>query len=205
MTTATSTKASRLYDQLNAHQFAPDVVDPAVEFLADLARDGSALELGVGTGRIALPLAARGIPVHGIELSRAMAARLKAKPGADRVSVTIGDYATTRVDGSFRVAYVLVNTIMNLTTQEAQVAAFRNAAAHLEPGGTFVVECWFRSFGSCRPERGTTSSAAMSGTGASTRLTLPPRDSSRTTSSRWAVISSADRSRSATAGRQSST
>ena len=128
------------YDETYAHQFDPKAVDPVVDLLAELAGTGRALELGVGTGRVALPLARRGVPVHGIELSRAMAARLKAKPDADAVAITIGDFSTATVNGTFRVAYVLVNTIMNLTTQEAQVACFRNVAAHLEPGGCFVVE-----------------------------------------------------------------
>jgi SAM-dependent methyltransferase len=105
-----------------------------------LASDGRALELGIGTGRIALPLAARGVPVHGIELSRAMAARLAAKPGGASVEVTIGDFSTTRLDRSFRVTYLVFNTIMNLTSQDAQVACFQNVADHLEPGGCFVIE-----------------------------------------------------------------
>ena len=128
------------YDETYDYQAAPEVVEPVVDLLAELAGDGRALELGVGTGRIALPLAQRGISVHGIELSRAMAARLKAKPGADGVGVTIGDFSSTRVEGSFRLVYVLVNTIMNLTSQEAQVACFRNVAAHLEAGGCFLIE-----------------------------------------------------------------
>jgi SAM-dependent methyltransferase len=128
------------YDESSADMFDPAVVDPAVDFLAELAGSGRALELGIGTGRIALPLAQRGVPVHGIELSRAMAARLRAKPGGDDLDVTIGDFATTRVDGRFSVAYLVFNTIMNLTTQAGQVACFRNVAAHLEPGGCFVVE-----------------------------------------------------------------
>jgi SAM-dependent methyltransferase len=98
------------------------------------------LELGVGTGRIALPLARRGVRVHGIDLSEAMVARLQAKPGAERIGVTIGDFATTTVDGPFSVAYVVANTIMNLTTQDEQVGCFQNVAAHLEPGGCFVIE-----------------------------------------------------------------
>ena len=120
--------------------FEPGAVDPAVDLLAELAGGGRALELGIGTGRIALPLAARGVPVHGIELSRAMVARLRAKPGGEAIGVTIGDFSTTRVDGTFSVAYLVFNTIMNLTTQAAQVACFRNVAAHLEPGGCFVIE-----------------------------------------------------------------
>ena len=128
------------YDESSANMFEPAVVDPVVDLLAGLAGDGRALELGVGTGRIALPLARRGVPVHGIELSRAMAARLQAKPGAEAVGVTIGDFASATVEGTFSVAYLVFNTIMNLTTQDAQVACFRNVAAHLEPGGCFVVE-----------------------------------------------------------------
>jgi SAM-dependent methyltransferase len=120
--------------------FSPEAIDPVVEFLVHLARDGRALELGIGTGRIALPLAERGVPVHGIDLSEAMVARLRAKPGADRIDVTIGDFATTKVDGTFSVAYLVYNTIQNLTSQEAQVACFQNVAAHLEPGGSFVIE-----------------------------------------------------------------
>jgi len=128
------------YDETYDYQFRPEAVEPVVNLLAELAGEGRALELGVGTGRIALPLSRRGVSVQGIELSRAMADRLKAKPEAEAVGVTIGDFSTTRVDGSFRLAYILVNTIMNLTSQEAQVGCFRNVAAHLEADGCFVVE-----------------------------------------------------------------
>ena len=128
------------YDESSSAEFEPAVVDPAVEVLARFAGDGRALELGIGTGRIALPLARRGVAVHGIELSRAMVARLRAKPGGADIGVTIGDFSTTRADGAFSVAYLVFNTIMNLTTQAAQVDCFRNVAAHLEPGGRFVVE-----------------------------------------------------------------
>jgi SAM-dependent methyltransferase len=131
--------ASR-YDESDAGMFDPGVVDPVVDLLVELARGGHALELGIGTGRIAVPLAQRGVPVHGIELSRAMAARLRAKPGGDQIGVTIGDFATTPVDRTFSVAYLVYNTISNLTTQAAQVACFRNVATHLEPGGCFVIE-----------------------------------------------------------------
>ena len=119
---------------------APEDIEPVVDFLAGLAGGGHALELGIGTGRIALPLAERGVPVHGIELSKAMVAKLREKPGAGEIGVTIGDFATTTVDGTFSLAYVVWNTIMNLTTQEAQVSCFRNVAAHLEPDGCFVIE-----------------------------------------------------------------
>jgi len=120
--------------------FSDDVVGPTVDVLAELAGDGSALELGIGTGRIALPLAQRGVPVHGIDLSQAMVARLREKPRSAEIGTTIGDFATTRVDETFRLVYLVFNTIMNLTTQDAQVACFENAARHLEPGGSFVVE-----------------------------------------------------------------
>jgi SAM-dependent methyltransferase len=128
------------YDESAAAMFDAAVTDPAVDALAELAGDGRALELGIGTGRIALPLARRGVPVHGIDLSNAMVARLRAKPGGEDISVTIGDFATTRVEGRFSLVYLVFNTIANLTTQAAQVACFRNAAAHLEPGGHFVIE-----------------------------------------------------------------
>jgi len=115
-------------------------IDPVVDTLARLAGRGRALELAIGTGRIALPLAARDVPVVGIDMSRAMVARLREKPGGSAIPVAIGDLATTTVEGRFSLVYLVYNTIMNLTTQAAQVACFRNAAAHLEPGGTFLVE-----------------------------------------------------------------
>ncbi len=118
----------------------PAVVVPVVDVIAELAGNGRALELGIGTGRIALPLARRGVPVHGIEISKAMIARLRAKPDGADIGVTIGDFATATVDGAFAVAYLIFNTIMNLRTQEAQVACFQNVANHLGPGGTFVIE-----------------------------------------------------------------
>ena len=128
------------YDDSDAEMFSPSVVEPVVDFLEELAGSGRALELGIGTGRIALPLAQRGVPVHGIELSKAMVARMRKKPGGEDIGVTIGDFASTTLDGVFSVAYLVYNTIMNLTTQAAQVACFRNVAAHLEPGGLFVIE-----------------------------------------------------------------
>ena len=133
-------RVAERYDESSDEMFAPAVVDPAVDFLADLAGGGRALELGIGTGRIALPLARRGVAVHGIDLSRAMVARLRDKPGGAEIPVTIGDFSTARVEGTFALAYLVFNTIMNLTTQQAQVACFRNVAAHLEPGGLFVIE-----------------------------------------------------------------
>jgi SAM-dependent methyltransferase len=115
--------------------------DPAmIDVLAELAGDGAALELAIGTGRVALPLTARGVPVHGIELSKAMVAQLRYKPGGEDLPVAIGDMASTRVEGTFSLVYLVFNTINNLVTQDAQVACFANAAAHLEPGGAFVIE-----------------------------------------------------------------
>ena len=128
------------YDDPSDRMFGPEAVDPAVSLLAWLAGSGRALELAIGTGRIGLPLSLRGVPVHGIELSRAMAARLRAKPGGEAIAVTIGDMATTRIEGAFTVAYLVFNTINNLTTQEAQAACFGNVARHLAPGGCFVIE-----------------------------------------------------------------
>jgi len=122
--------------------FDPGVVDPAVSFLAGLAGPGPALELGIGTGRLALPLSQRGVRVHGIDLSPDMIAELRAKPGTDSIDVTIGDFATTRAGGTFKLAYLVRNTITNLTTQDDQVECFRNVAAQLEPGGCFVIEVY---------------------------------------------------------------
>ena len=128
------------YSRLWPHVLAPDILDAAVDALVDLAGTGPALEFGVGTGRIALPLSRRGVRVDGIELSRPMVDVLHAQPGGHDLDVTIGDFATTAVPGSFSLAYLVFNTIMNLTAQDAQVACFRNAAAHLQPGGCFVIE-----------------------------------------------------------------
>jgi SAM-dependent methyltransferase len=128
------------FDERYAYQADPAVVGPIVDLLEELAAGGAALELGIGTGRVALPLAARGVPVHGIELSEAMLARLRVKPGAGRIGVTLGDFSTATVEATFMVAYVVANTIMNLTTQDEQVACFENVSAHLEPGGCFVIE-----------------------------------------------------------------
>jgi SAM-dependent methyltransferase len=128
------------YDESAQEWFRPSALDPVVGFLAGLANGGPALELGIGTGRVALPLAQRGVRVHGIELSNAMVQQMRAKPGGGEIGVTIGDFATTTVEETFSVAYLVANTIMNLTTQAEQVACFRNVAAHLEPGGCFVIE-----------------------------------------------------------------
>jgi len=128
------------YDQAVGKEFEPDYVARTVDFLAAHARGGRALEFGIGTGRVAAPLAARGVPVSGVDLSTAMVSRLRDKPGGAALEVVIGDFATARVPGTFTLAYLVFNTIMNLTTQDAQVDCFRNAAEHLESGGRFVVE-----------------------------------------------------------------
>jgi SAM-dependent methyltransferase len=120
--------------------------DAAVAFLAALAGDGPALELAIGTGRIALPLAERGIDVHGIDISPAMVAQLRRKPGGDRISVTMGDVADVTVPGRFRLVYVVYNTLFNLLTQDAQVRCFQNVAAHLADDGAFVVEAFVPAF-----------------------------------------------------------
>jgi hypothetical protein len=118
----------------------PSFVDASVDLLADLAGAGPALELGIGTGRVGLPLSRRGLRVHGIEISPAMVKRLKEQPGGTDIPVTIGDFASARVDGTFTLVFLIRNTITNVTTQDEQVATFRNAAAHLELGGCFVIE-----------------------------------------------------------------
>jgi SAM-dependent methyltransferase len=130
---------AEIYDEVYSALFEPAVLDPMVDRLVELARGGPALEFAIGTGRVGLPLSARGVPVHGIELSPHMAEQLRAKPGAEDVPVTIGDMTTTRVAGTFTLVYLVANTIMNVTTQDEQVAVFDNAAAHLEPGGCFLV------------------------------------------------------------------
>ena len=130
------------YDTRWPEIFDPAVVDPAVDFLAELAGNGSAMEFGIGTGRLAPPLSERGVRVSGIDLSPDMLDELRTKPDADRIDTVVGDIATTRVDGSFDLVYLVRNTITNLTTQDAQVDCFRNAAAHLRPGGAFVIEVY---------------------------------------------------------------
>ena len=133
-------EAAATYDDESDPMFAPALLAATTGFLAGLAGSGRALELAIGTGRVALPLAARGVPVSGIELSPDMLARLRAKPGARGIEVGEGDLTSARVPGEFSLVYLVFNTIENLTTQEAQVACFENAARHLEPGGVFVIE-----------------------------------------------------------------
>jgi len=128
------------YDEGAREMYEPVVLEPAVAFLADAAQGGAALEFGIGTGRVALPLRERGVDVHGIDISSDMVALLRAKPGGDAIPVTIGDFATTRIPGDFSLVYLVFNVISNLTSQDEQVECFRNAAAHLVPGGRVVVE-----------------------------------------------------------------
>ena len=128
------------YEALWPELFEPSVLEPAVEFLATLVGTGAALEFGIGTGRVALPLSQRGIRVHGIELSPAMVEQLRTRPGTSDIGVTVGDFATTRVNGRFTLVYLLRNTITNLTSQHEQVEVFRNAARHLVAGGRFLIE-----------------------------------------------------------------
>jgi SAM-dependent methyltransferase len=128
------------YDATSAEKFAPEVLGPTVDFLAELAGAGPALEFAIGTGRVAIPLSARGVPVTGIELSEPMVAQLRRKVDEVAVPVVLGDMATTTVAGEFSLVYVVWNSISNLRTQEEQVACFRNAARHLRSGGRFVVE-----------------------------------------------------------------
>ena len=133
-------RVAAVYDEHSATMFDPAVVRPAVDTLAELAGGGRVLEFAVGTGRIALPLAERGVAVAGLDDSEAMLERLRAKPGGDRIELVAGDMATTRLDGEFSLVYLVFNTIFNLTTQDGQVACFANAAAHLSAGGRFVIE-----------------------------------------------------------------
>lgn len=135
-------ETAEYYDETSAEKFAPDVLDPAVEFLARLAGGGPALEFAVGTGRVAVPLRARGVPMTGIELSEPMVAQLRRKVDESALPVVVGDMATTTVPGEFSLVYLVWNTIGNLRTQDEQVECFRNAARHLARGGRFVIELW---------------------------------------------------------------
>lgn len=134
--------AAHHYDTPGTGMFAPEVLGPAVDRLAELAGDGRALEFAIGTGRVAVPLAERGVPVTGIELSRPMLDRLRTKADETTIPVITGDMATTVAPGEYTLVYLVYNTISNLLTQAEQVACFRNAARHLAPGGRFVIELW---------------------------------------------------------------
>jgi len=141
------------YDSPGVGMFAPEVVGPTVDRLAELAGDGRALELAIGTGRVAVPLAERGVPVTGIELSQPMIDQLRTKVDETTIPVVVGDMAGDRAPGTFSVVYLVYNTISNLLTQAEQVACFRNAARHLDPGGRFVIELWVPELRSLPPGR----------------------------------------------------
>ena len=134
--------AAQRYDTPGTGMFAPEVLGPTVDRLAELAGDGRALEFAIGTGRVAVPLAERGVPVTGIELSRPMIDQLRTKADEATIPVVVGDMATARAPGEYTLVYLVFNTISNLLTQAEQVACFRNAARHLAPGGRFVIELW---------------------------------------------------------------
>jgi SAM-dependent methyltransferase len=134
--------AAQRYDTPGAGMFAPEVLGPTVDRLVELAGGGRALELAIGTGRVAVPLAERGVPVTGIELSQPMIDQLRTKVDETTIPVVVGDMSTALAEGAFSVVYLVYNTISNLLTQAEQVACFRNAARHLTPGGRFVIELW---------------------------------------------------------------
>jgi len=142
-------ETAQRYDETSAFMFAPDVLAPAVDFLADLAGDGPALEFAIGTGRVAIPLVERGVSVSGIELSQPMVDQLHRK--RTDIPVVVGDMATSSVPGQFSLVYLAWNSIGNLRTQGEQVACFRNAARHLAPGGRFVIELWIPGIRRCPP------------------------------------------------------
>src|SRR5829696_6385013 len=170
------------YDTPGSGMFAPEVLEPTVDRLAELAGNGRALEFAIGTGRVAVPLARRGVPVTGIELSPPMVERLRAKADDAAIPVVIGDMATARAPGQYALVYLVYNTISNLLTQATQVACFHNATRHLAPGGRFVSSCGFpscASFHRASKPPCCTSSRAIS---AWTRTTLCSSTSSPTTS-----------------------
>lgn len=134
--------AARRYDTPGAGMFAPEVLGPAVDRLAELAGDGPALEFAIGTGRVAVPLAERGVSVTGVELSRPMIDQLRTKTDEKTIPVVVGDMATATAPGRYSLVYLVYNTISNLLDQAEQVSCFRNAARHLVPGGRFVIELW---------------------------------------------------------------
>jgi SAM-dependent methyltransferase len=135
-------QTAQRYDEVSAEMFEPEVLEATVAFLAQLAGSGRALEFAIGTGRVAIPLAARGISVTGIELSQPMVDQLRRKVSAEELPVVVGDMATATVPGEFSLVYVVWNSIGNLRTQDEQVECFRSAARHLAPGGRFVIELW---------------------------------------------------------------
>jgi SAM-dependent methyltransferase len=148
--------AAQRYDTPGTGMFAPDVLGPTVDRLVELAAGGRALELAIGTGRVGVPLAERGVPVTGIELSEPMVDQLRTKVDEDALPVLVGDMASARAPGDFTLVYLVFNTISNLSTQADQVACFRNAARHLSPGGAFVIELWVPELRTLPPGRDAT-------------------------------------------------
>jgi SAM-dependent methyltransferase len=146
-------EAAQRYDTPGTGMFAPEVLGPTVDRLAEFADGGQALEFAIGTGRVAVPLAGRGVPVTGIELSRPMIDRLRKKVDEATIPVVVGDMATSLAPGSYTLVYLVFNTIANLLTQAEQVACFRNAARHLTPGGRFVIELWVPELRALPPGR----------------------------------------------------
>ncbi|MFB9659919.1 class I SAM-dependent DNA methyltransferase [Glycomyces mayteni] len=146
-------ETARRYDTPGEGMFAPEVLDPTVDRLAALADGGRALEFAIGTGRVGVPLAARGVPVTGIELSPDMIAQLRTKVDESTLPVLEGDMTTVRAPGEFNLAYLVFNTISNLLTQDLQVECFQNAARHLVPGGRFVIELWVPELRALPPGR----------------------------------------------------
>ncbi|WP_345712157.1 class I SAM-dependent methyltransferase [Kineococcus glutinatus] len=147
------TETAQRYDTPGTGMFAPEVLGPTVQRLADLAAGGAALEFAVGTGRVAVPLAERGVPVSGIELSRPMLAQLRTKVDEATLPVVVGDMTSAVAPGTYTLVYLVFNTIANVLTQAGQVECFRNAARHLSPGGRFVVELWVPELRALPPDR----------------------------------------------------
>ncbi|MFC4061223.1 class I SAM-dependent DNA methyltransferase [Planomonospora corallina] len=143
-------RSADVYDAVTGDVVGGSSTELAVDRLHELAEGGRVLEFGIGTGRLALPLAARGLAVAGIDASAEMLGVLRAKPGGDRIPMTVGDFSTTRMDGEFSLVVLAYNTVFALPSQDAQLACFRNAAAHLRPGGRFVVEAWVPDLGAFR-------------------------------------------------------
>ena len=161
------------YDTPGEGMFAAEVLGPTVDRLVALADGGRVLELAIGTGRVAVPLAERGVPVTGIELSAPMVARLREKADEAAIPVVMGDMATARAPGEYALVYLVFNTISNLLTQDEQVACFRNAARHLEPGGRFVIELWVPDLRRLPPDRGATVEVSRAGLPARGHLRRP--------------------------------
>jgi SAM-dependent methyltransferase len=147
------TEAAQSYDTPGSGMFAPEVLGPAIDRLAELAGDGRALEFAIGTGRVAIPLVERGVSVTGVELSLPMIDRLREKVDEAAIPVVVGDMATATAPGPFQLVYLVFNTISNLLTQAEQVECFRNAARHLAPGGRFVIELWVPELRTLPPGR----------------------------------------------------